>query len=239
MKSIRNSHRDLIIMQRCYKYSMRSQAVILFNVGDTSLIQPGLGNSGLLNEHFCCLNALSLFSLFYLKMTKFKPCIDLHQGQVKQIVGGTLDSTNLKTNFISLENSEYYAKLYQKHDLKGGHVIMLGPDNDTAALSAIKGWHDNLQLGGGVNIDNAERWISEGANKVIVTSWLFPDGIFDQNRLRRLVERIGTERLVVRRSNHKVIDLSCRENKENGWVVAINKWQNKTNYLVDAGRNVN
>lgn len=34
----------------------------------------------------------------------FRPCIDLHNGEVKQIVGGTLhedDASRLKTNFIA------------------------------------------------------------------------------------------------------------------------------------------
>ena len=159
-------------------------------------------------------------------MTKFRPCIDLHQGKVKQIVGGTLDSKALETNFIATESSAYFANLYKNNNLYGGHVIKLGNGNDDAALEAIRTWPSNLQLGGGINIDNADYWINEGASKVIVTSWLFPQAIFNMDRLRRLVEKIGTEKLV--------IDLSCRSSHDQ-WVVATDKWQTLTNFFVNEG----
>ncbi len=101
-------------------------------------------------------------------MTRFRPCIDLHAGSVKQIVGGTLstDNTGLKTNFTSEHPAAYYADLYKKHDLRGGHVIMLGPGNDEAAQEALSSWPGGLQVGGGIKNSNAKSWIDAGAEKV-------------------------------------------------------------------------
>ncbi|KAI8904788.1 5-proFAR isomerase [Gorgonomyces haynaldii] len=152
-------------------------------------------------------------------MTKFRPCIDLHNGQVKQIVGGSLDTQELRTNFVSEHSSEYYAQLYKNHNLEGGHVIKLGPGNDDACLRAIKQWPNKLHVGGGINLDNAQYWIDEGAEKIIVTSWLFPDGTFSLERLQQLEQKVGRDRIVV--------DLSCKRTPE-GWTVAMNKWQTLT-----------
>jgi len=164
----------------------------------------------------------------------FRPCIDLHQGQVKQIVGGTLsehDPNNLKTNFVASESPAYYAALYKEHDLEGGHVIKLGPGNDEAAKAALKVWpaktfdldsneiRGGLQIGGGITVSNAKEWLDSGASKVIVTSYLFPDAKFSLDRLKAISEKVRPERLVV--------DLSCRR-RENGWFVAMNKWQDIT-----------
>lgn len=101
-------------------------------------------------------------------MTKFRPCIDLHAGAVKQIVGGTLTTTSadLQTNFTSEHGAAYYADLYRKHDLTGGHVIMLGPGNDQASREALKAWPQGLQVGGGIKDTNAREWIKAGAEKV-------------------------------------------------------------------------
>ena len=97
-------------------------------------------------------------------MTKFRPCIDLHAGAVKQIVGGTLTTTatDLLTNFESKEPAAFYAELYKKHSLHGGHVIMLGPGNDEAAREALTAWPGGLQVGGGITEDNAAAWIQRG-----------------------------------------------------------------------------
>ena len=102
------------------------------------------------------------------KMTRFRPCIDLHAGQVKQIVGGTLDSSTseLKTNYVSKHPAGYYAKLYRDNALEGAHVIMLGPKNDEAAQEALAAWPGHLQVGGGINDKNAALWIERGASKV-------------------------------------------------------------------------
>lgn len=158
-------------------------------------------------------------------MTKFRPCIDLHDGKVKQIVGGTLtnDSKTLRENFVSDKSPEYFAELYQKHQLTGGHIIQLGqtPDNKKAALSALAAWPNGMQIGGGINLQNATDWLTAGASHIIVTSYLFsPEGNFLPERLSKLTAEIGKEKLV--------IDLSCRRTN-NGWTVAMNRWQTLTN----------
>ncbi|MFG1489121.1 HisA/HisF-related TIM barrel protein, partial [Oceanospirillum sp. HFRX-1_2] len=116
-------------------------------------------------------------------MTQFRPCIDLHQGQVKQIVGGSLNDEGADTNFVSEYSSRYYAELYRKHQLTGGHVIALGPGNQDAALEALSAWPGGLQFGGGVNADNAASYLEAGASHVIVTSYLFEGGQFSWERL--------------------------------------------------------
>ncbi|MGJ8672189.1 phosphoribosylformimino-5-aminoimidazole carboxamide ribotide isomerase [Rubritalea sp.] len=159
-------------------------------------------------------------------MTKFRPCIDIHNGQVKQIVGGTLsdDGAGLKENFVADASAAEFAQRYQQDALRGGHVIQLGPGNREAAISALEAWPNGLQLGGGVTIKNAAEWIEAGASQVIVTSWLFDqDGRFRMDRLKQLSEEIGRERLVV--------DLSCRRT-DAGWTVAMNRWQTLTDMEV-------
>jgi phosphoribosylformimino-5-aminoimidazole carboxamide ribotide isomerase len=101
-------------------------------------------------------------------MTRFRPCIDLHAGHVKQIVGGTLttQTSDLQTNFTSEHPAAYYADLYKQHKLYGGHVIMLGPGNDTAASEALAAWPQGLQVGGGIKDSNAKKWVEAGAEKV-------------------------------------------------------------------------
>lgn len=101
-------------------------------------------------------------------MTKFRPCIDLHSGQVKQIVGGTLSNVaeDLKTNYVSKLPAGHYSSLYQKHDLRGGHVVKLGPGNDEAAQEAVRTWPNGLQVAGGITDKNAMYWIDQGAEKV-------------------------------------------------------------------------
>ena len=162
-------------------------------------------------------------------MTRFRPCIDLHHGCVKQIVGGSLreDGPGLKTNFESKLSSGYYAGLYRRDGLEGGHVIKLGPGNDDAAREALAAYPGGLQVGGGISAENAEDWLRAGASHVIVTSWLFDvAGHFLPDHLRRLVAEVGRERIV--------IDLSCRAVPEKGWVVAMNRWQTLTNLPLTA-----
>jgi phosphoribosylformimino-5-aminoimidazole carboxamide ribotide isomerase len=165
-------------------------------------------------------------------MTCFRPCIDLHQGQVKQIVGGTLRDSGAgpTTNFVATEPAEAFAARYREDRLEGGHVIKLGPGNDQAARAALAAWPGHLQIGGGVDSANAMEWIAAGAGKVIVTSWLFPDGAFAPERLRALSQLVGRERLVV--------DLSCRRQQEPGgapqWLVATERWQRLTAFAIDA-----
>lgn len=99
-------------------------------------------------------------------MTRFRPCIDLHAGQVKQIVGGTLDTSDLKTNYVSHLPPAHFAGLYRDNDLEGAHVIMLGPGNADASREALGAWRGGLQVGGGITDENAREWIDAGASKV-------------------------------------------------------------------------
>ncbi|KAI0375707.1 Phosphoribosylformimino-5-aminoimidazole carboxamide ribotide isomerase [Pilatotrama ljubarskyi] len=156
----------------------------------------------------------------------FRPCIDLHNGEVKQIVGGTLhedDASRLKTNFVASHPSAHYAKLYKEHNLEGGHVIKLGPGNDQAAREALATWPGHLQIGGGITAENAQEWLDAGASKVIVTSYLFPEGRFALDRLKAISAAVGKNRLVV--------DVSCRR-RDDKWLVAMNKWQTITDMEV-------
>ncbi|KAL8926752.1 MAG: hypothetical protein Q9208_002826 [Pyrenodesmia sp. 3 TL-2023] len=161
-------------------------------------------------------------------MTIFRPCIDLHAGQVKQIVGASLsnNSSELKTNHTSNLPANYFASLYRQHALHGAHVIMLGPGNEEAAQEALTAWHGGLQVGGGITVDNARLWIERGAEKVIVTSYLFPESKFSQDRLDAVVKALDGD---IRKL---VIDLSCRRT-DGKWMVAMNKWQTLTDMEVN------
>ena len=162
-------------------------------------------------------------------MTRFRPCIDLREGKVAQIVGGTLseDGAGLETNFVSERPASFFAERYREDELQGGHVIMLGPGNEGAAGEALVAYPGGLQVGGGISESNAIEWIEAGASLVIVTSALFDmEGKFLEERLKRLSELVGKERLVV--------DLSCRSVEE-GWTVAMNRWQTLTDLSVEVG----
>lgn len=150
--------------------------------------------------------------------TRFRPCIDLHEGKVKQIVGGSLTAKGAQTNFISHYSSEYYANLYKKHNLSGGHLIALGAsaENRCAALAALNAWQGGLQYGGGVNLENAQSYLDAGASHVIVTSFLFEQNQFSWERLKALQKKVSKTRLV--------LDLSCRKTAD-GWCIATNGWQ--------------
>jgi len=159
-------------------------------------------------------------------MTRFRPCIDLHSGTVKQIVGSTLSDSGagLKTNFVSDHSAAWYGDLYRKDDLHGGHVIMLGVNNEAAAKSALAAYPGGLQLGGGIRPCNAEEYLTAGASHVIVTSYLFEaDGTFSETRLNKMVAAVGSARLV--------IDLSCKATAT-GWTVAMNRWQTLTDFHI-------
>jgi phosphoribosylformimino-5-aminoimidazole carboxamide ribotide isomerase len=151
----------------------------------------------------------------------FRPCIDLHEGQVKQIVGGTLggDPAQLRTNFVSERPAAWYADLYRRDALGGGHVIMLGSGNEAAARAALQAYPGGLQIGGGIHLENAPAWLEAGASHVIVTSWVFRDGRLDAERLAALVQAVGKKRLV--------LDLSCRRRGLDYYVVT-DRWQKFT-----------
>lgn len=155
----------------------------------------------------------------------FRPCIDLHEGKVKQIVGGTLGDAGLRTNFVSEKSAAWFAELYQRDGLAGGHVIMLGAGNESEARAALAAFPGGLHLGGGVNAQNAREWLEAGASHVIVTSWVFREGRVDWARLRELVKAIGKDRLV--------LDLSCRRRGEDYFVVT-DRWQKFTELAVNA-----
>ena len=154
----------------------------------------------------------------------FRPCIDLHEGKVKQIVGGTLGGAGLRTNFVSEKSAAWFAQLYQRDGLKGGHVIQLGSGNESEAHGALAAFPGGLHLGGGVNAANARGWLDAGASHVIVTSWVFREGCVDRARLDELVKAIGKERLV--------LDLSCRKRGESYFVVT-DRWQKFTDLEVN------
>jgi phosphoribosylformimino-5-aminoimidazole carboxamide ribotide isomerase len=152
-------------------------------------------------------------------VTQFRPCIDLHQGKVKQIVGGSLNDKGADTNYVSPYDAAHYARLYLNNQLQGGHVIALGPGNKEEALKALKTWPGGLQFGGGVNADNAAEFITAGASHVIVTSYLFEDDAFSWQRLEQMKAAVGKEKLI--------LDLSCRRT-DSGWHIATNRWQTVT-----------
>ena len=160
-------------------------------------------------------------------MTTFRPCIDLHQGKVKQIVGGSLrdDGAGPTENFVSDRPAGWFAQTFKNDRLTGGHVIKLGPGNDSAAREALAAYPGGLQIGGGIHEGNAVEWLEAGASHVIVTSALFDAaGKFLEDTLRSLVREIGKNKLV--------IDLSCRRSAD-GWTVAMNRWQTLTELTVD------
>lgn len=155
-------------------------------------------------------------------MTRFRPCIDLHSGKVKQIVGGTLtdDEAALKTNFVSEKPSAWFAQRYRADGLRGGHVIQLGPGNTQAAQEALEAYPGGLQIGGGIKPENAAQLLDFGASHIIITSWMFDaDCRFSPEKLEAIKKVAGKDRLV--------IDLSCRRTGD-GWIVAMNRWQTPT-----------
>ena len=146
---------------------------------------------------------------------------------MKQIVGGSLSDNpaTLRTNFVSERPSRWFAELYRRDQLAGGHVIMLGPGNETAARDALAAFPGGLHIGGGINLDNARAWLDAGASHVIVTSWVFREGRIDFDRLQSLVKTIGKPRLV--------LDLSCRQRDGQYWVVT-DRWQKFTSLALNA-----
>ena len=159
---------------------------------------------------------------------QFRPCIDIHNGKVKQIVGGSLsdEGNQAKQNFESMQDASYYARMYQKDGLLGGHVILLNPPSSeyfestkSQALSALKAYPSGLQIGGGINAENAKEYLEAGASHVIVTSYVFKNGQIHWENMKKLFEAVGKERIV--------IDLSCRK-KEDGYYIVTDRWQKFT-----------
>lgn len=163
----------------------------------------------------------------------FRPCIDIHNGKVKQIVGGSLkdESDTAKDNFVSELDAGFYARLYKKYGLKGGHIIILNPkqseyyDKDLRqAKIALNNYPKGFQIGGGITADNAKDFIEMGADKVIVTSYVFKDGKINYENLERLKDSVGKEKLV--------LDLSCRRQYDRYYIVT-DRWQKFTDVIVD------
>lgn len=159
---------------------------------------------------------------------RFRPCIDIHNGKVKQIVGGSLRDVQdqAEENFVSGQDAAFYAELYKEKGLKGGHVILLNsgdspyfPATKEQALLALKAYPGGLQIGGGVNPDNAREYLQVGASHVIVTSYVFKDGKISWENLEKIEKAAGRE--------HLVIDLSCRK-KTDAYYVVTDRWQKFT-----------
>ncbi len=159
---------------------------------------------------------------------RFRPCIDIHNGAVKQIVGGSLrdEDDQAVENFKAAQDAGYFAQLYRRDGLKGGHVILLNPPSSEyyektrkQALKALALYPQGLQIGGGITADNAREYIEAGASHVIVTSYVFRDGKIHWECMERLCDTAGKE--------HVVIDLSCRR-KDDGYYIVTNRWQTFT-----------
>jgi len=159
---------------------------------------------------------------------KFRPCIDIHNGKVKQIVGGSLfdEKNHAEENFVSEKDAAWFAGLYREKGLKGGHVILLNPsasaffeETKKQAVSALRSFPGGLQAGGGITAENAAEYLDAGASHVIVTSYVFRDGRINYENLEKLKKAVGAE--------HVVIDLSCRK-KEEDYYIVTDRWQKYT-----------
>ncbi len=164
---------------------------------------------------------------------EFRPCIDIHNGKVKQIVGSSLADTGnrAKENFVAQKGADYYAKLYRERGIKGGHIILLNPASSdyydatrAQALCALRAYPQGLQVGGGINDENAQQYLEAGASHVIVTSYVFQGGRVHMDRLERMRAAVGKERLV--------LDLSCRM-KNGTYYIVTDRWQKFTDEVVD------
>lgn len=163
---------------------------------------------------------------------RFRPCIDIHNGQVKQIVGGSLTDENdfARENFVSEQDAAWYAKLYREDGLRGGHVILLnGADSPyyeatkAQALKALRAYPGGLQIGGGICPENAAEYLDAGASQVVVTSYVFQNGQIHYEKLEKMLSAVGRERLV--------LDLSCRK-KDGAYYIVTDRWQKFTEVQV-------
>ncbi len=164
---------------------------------------------------------------------KFRPCIDIHNGKVKQIVGGSLKDAGdqAEENFVSEQDAAFFARLYQNKKLSGGHIILLNPPSSEfyeqtkrQALSALRAYPGGLQIGGGITPENAGEYLEAGASHVIVTSYVFKDGKLHYDRLQEMVRAVSKNRLV--------LDLSCRK-REGSYYIVTDRWQKYTDVLLN------
>ncbi len=162
----------------------------------------------------------------------FRPCIDIHNGKVKQLVGGSLkDKGNeAEENYVSSKDSSYYAKLYEKDRLTGGHIILLNATNSEyyeatrqQAIQALQAYPEGLQIGGGIHDGNAKEYLEQGASHVIVTSFVFKDGKIYYENLKKIVKAVGKE--------HLVLDLSCRK-LDDKYFITTDRWQTMTEVAI-------
>lgn len=165
---------------------------------------------------------------------EFRPCIDIHNGKVKQIVGASLSDQDhyAQENFVAKQDAAFYARLYQKDRIRGGHIIMLNPEGSdyyaadrAQALEALAAYPGGLQVGGGMTPENAYRFLEAGASHVIVTSYVFQNGKIHYDRLQKLADTVGKE--------HLVLDLSCRK-ADGAYYVMTDRWQKFTQETVTA-----
>ncbi len=168
---------------------------------------------------------------------RFRPCIDIHNGQVKQIVGSSLRDAGDRAcdNYVSGHSAGYYASLYRERDLTGGHIILLNAQSSPQyeatkrqALEALATWPQGMQVGGGVTADNAEAWLAAGASHVIVTSYAFAGGSINYEHLEALAGAVGRE--------HIVLDVSCRKREKGGadYYIVTDRWQRFTDVALTA-----
>ena len=164
---------------------------------------------------------------------KFRPCIDIHNGQVKQIVGASLrdEGNQARENFVANVGAEYFADLYKKYNLKGGHIILLNKEGTEyyeetreQALKALQAYPNGMQIGGGINDTNAENFIKAGASHVIVTSYVFQNGQIQFDNLEKMKNTVGKE--------HLVLDLSCRY-KNGEYIIVTDRWQKDTDFILN------
>ena len=164
---------------------------------------------------------------------EFRPCIDIHNGKVKQIVGGSLQDhkDQAKENFVAAKDASFYAELYKEYGLKNGHIILLNPvtseyyeSTKAQAMGALRAYPGGMQIGGGITAENAGVYLDAGASHVIVTSYVFRDGKIDLERLRLLSERVGKKQLV--------LDLSCRKSADGAYYIVTDRWQKFTRVQV-------
>ena len=164
---------------------------------------------------------------------KFRPCIDIHNGKVKQIVGGSLmDTGNRATeNFVAQQTAAYFAGLYQSKKLVGGHIILLNPVSSEfyeqtkhQAMEALKAYPGGLQIGGGITPENAGEYLEAGASHVIVTSYVFKDGVLHYERLREMEQAVSKK--------HLVLDLSCRK-RDGSYYIVTDRWQKYTDVVLN------
>lgn len=166
---------------------------------------------------------------------KFRPCIDIHNGKVKQIVGGSLrdDGDRAEENFASDQDAVYFARMYREDGLRGGHIILLNPvtseyysETKRQAMEALGAYPGGMQIGGGITAENAKEYIDAGASHVIVTSYVFRDGKICFENLEKLVRAVGKE--------HVVLDVSCRKKTDGDYYIVTDRWQKFADVKVDA-----